>query len=399
MRKCILSLASAFFIIMLIIPAGPMAEDGPDAEGTVLVFMGDLAFNSMIDDRIVSQGREYPFEKMMKHIHDADLAFANLETPISERGHEEEGKYCTFRTGDEVVDSMVYADIDAVSLANNHCLDYGPDALNDTVSHLNGAGIEHAGLWYGNEVKNSKIPRPVIIDSDGLRFGFLAYTEDVRDHWMATDTRAGPMPLDRGLMEDDIEYASDRVDVLIVSIHWRKWPQYTEGPEPSDRELCRDVVDWGADIVMGHGPHTVHEVEGYGDGLILYSLGNAAMVTGNDTSDHSYIARVELAGSKLRSLELVPTYQETYRYVPMGAPITRSVEEGLNVTYEEVWGMYRNDIYDVVDDERDREWLIMVEELPWYAKSLLVVLLVTLITAVLLLGAAGIKRKGGVRGK
>jgi len=394
MRVRISLLASAFFISLLILPEGPLADTGSDDDGTLLVFMGDMAFNSRIDDRIVSQGKEYPFEEMMPIIEDADLTFANLETPISSRGREEEGKYCTFRADDVVIDSMLHAGIDAVSIANNHCLDYGYDALNDTVDHLEEAGIEHAGLWYGDRIGNCTITRPVIIEADGLKVGFLAYTEKVSDNWMASSERMGPMPLDRDLMESDIGYSVERVDLLIVSIHWRKWPQYTEGPESSDRDLCHDVIDWGADIVMGHGPHTVHEVEGYRDALILYSLGNSAMVTGNETSDFSYIARVELDGSGIRSLELVPIYQETYRYVPMGAPIARNSDEGFNVSHDDVWEMYDDDIYDIVEEERDREWLIMVTELPWYAKSLLFLLLVTLTASLLLLGAAAVRRRG-----
>jgi len=59
---------------------------------------------------------------------------------------------------------------------------------------------------------------------------------------------------------------------LIISIHWRKWPQYTDGPYPEDKELCHHVIDWGADLIVGTGPHTVHEIEGYNGGLILYSI-------------------------------------------------------------------------------------------------------------------------------
>ncbi|MFW3146866.1 MAG: CapA family protein, partial [Thermoplasmatota archaeon] len=226
---------------------------------------------------------------------------------------------------------------------------------------------------------------------NGLTIGLLAYTENVRDHWAASSSRPGPLPLDPGLMESDIRTSSKLVDILIVSIHWRKWPQYTEGPEDSDRALCRKTVEWGADVIMGHGPHTVHEVEGYGEGLILYSLGNAAMNTGNESSYNSYIAKVRMEDGSISELELLPIKRGTYRYVPMGTPIKRYAGEGFNVSRDRIQKMYENDIYGKIDEERGfRELLILWDTSPILFKALficasaVIILLVTLISISLL---------------
>ncbi|MGA1873643.1 MAG: CapA family protein [Thermoplasmatota archaeon] len=351
-----------------------------------IVLMGDIVFNGNLGRLAETQGDEYPFEEVLPHIEDADIILANLEGPISDRGTPEENKYSTFRMDPRSIRSLEYAGIDAVSLSNNHCLDYGPDALNDTLIYLDEAGIGHAGIFYGEDIGNATIERPVIITSGGITLGFLAYTEDVRGHWKADADFPGPLPLDRDLMEDDIRTSSNLVDILVVSIHWRKWPQYTEGPEPSDIELCHDVVDWGADIVMGHGPHTVHEVEGYGDSLVLYSLGNAQMDTGNDTSDLSYIARVRIVEGNIEGLELVPTYKKSYRYIPMGTPVERNPVTGLNVSREEVMMMYEDDIYGRVDDEWSRnDPRMLFATAPWYLRVLLVLLLISVAAALFVL--------------
>ncbi|MBN1389662.1 MAG: CapA family protein [Candidatus Thermoplasmatota archaeon] len=374
-----LPLLLAFAMTISGLPIGE-GSTGKESQDLLLVFMGDIALDGTLGRLTEVQGAEYPFEEILPHIDDADVTFANLESPVSTDGSPEEGKYCTFRMKPDSLESLRFAGIDEVSLSNNHCLDYGPEALNDTLVHLDQAGIAYAGIYYGETIENASVPRPTILISNEIRIGFLAYTEDVSDHWKAHDDLPGPMPLDRDLMEKDVKASRDLVDILIVSIHWRKWPQYTTGPEPQDIELCREIVDWGADIIMGHGPHTVHEIEEYKDSLIMYSLGNAAMDTGNDTSDRSYVAKVTISGGSVKGLELVPIYKRSYRYVPMGTPVERNSGTGLNVSREEVQNMYDVDTYDRVDSEWGKNDPRMIyATTPWYIKGLLVLLLLTVI--------------------
>jgi len=373
----------------MMVLSGLLISGGSEGEADqklTLVMMGDIVFNGNLGRLTETQGADYPFEEIHPYIEGADITLANLETPLSERGSPEEGKYCTFRMEPKTVESLKYAGIDAVSFSNNHCLDYGPDALNDTLDLLDEEGIGHAGIYFGDNIENAKIPRPLLITAGDLRIGLLAYTEDVSTHWRATDHYPGPMPLDRSLMESDIKASRDLVDLLIVSIHWRKWPQYTEEPEDKDIDLCHDVVDWGADIIMGHGPHTVHRVEGYKDSLILYSLGNVAMDNGNDTSDNSYITKVSIVDGKLDGLELIPIHKKSYRYIPMGTPIDRSYFDGYNISREEVLGMYDQDIYDLVDDEWGKNDIRMLYAIsPWYLKGLLGLLLLEIILLFILI--------------
>jgi poly-gamma-glutamate synthesis protein (capsule biosynthesis protein) len=373
----------AAIILSVCLSSTAYAQDEGEEEETILVFLGDVVFDRIIGDKIQAEGIQFPFEPMKPYLSDADLTFANLETPISERGKAEPDKYCTFRSDKNTVNCLIYAGIDTVSLANNHCLDYGHDALNDTLMYLDKTNISYAGLFYDDPIENSTINRPVILEANGLKFGFLAYAEDMRE-WIATNSTVGPMPLDTTLMKRDVEHCKEEVDFLIVSIHWRKWPQYTTGPEPNDKVICHNLIDWGADLIMGHGPHTVHEVEGYGDGLILYSLGNAAMDCGDELSDNSYVARVYLKGDTIFSLTLIPTVKQTYRYVPEGTPLTRNGATGLNVTYQEVMAMYTNDIFNVSEGEgaEKNEWFLYREEAPWYYKVLSVFVLLVSIAAI-----------------
>lgn len=383
-------LIASSFLFGIVLPTAQAEQE----RETIALFMGDVVLDGVMGDLIQARGFDYPFAGMKPMLDTSDITFANLETPISDQGEPEEDKYCTFRSSPGTLNSLTYAGIDAVSLANNHCLDYGYDAMNDTMYYLDRVNIAHAGIWYADMIENASIPRPAIVRRNGLDFGFLSYTEDVRGHWNADSQSAGPMPTSPSLMERDIKYSRDIVDVLVVSIHWRKWEdnvpghQYTTAPMDEDRELCRNAIDWGADIIMGHGPHVVHEIEGYNDGLILYSLGNAVMNNNYEVTYNSYLARVSLMGSDISEVTLIPTQKEAYRYVPKGTPLTEEVSDGMNITRDDILGMYSNNIYtnDHEDDFEKNAWYIFRMSDPIYYKALsLLVFLVSVAVIIFIL--------------
>jgi len=377
-------LSLTILIIAILIPMVHGTENERDPLS--LVFMGDIVIDGVMEERVNSQGPEYPFEMILPHLGDDEIRFANLEAPISDRGNAEEDKYATFRTEPGGERALTKAGIDVVSLSNNHCLDYGPDALYDTIDILDSNNIAHAGIWHGDDIDNSSPSRPLVLNKNGIKIGFLAYTEKVRSHWLANESYPGPLPLDMDLMREDISFTKEQVDILIVSIHWRKWPQYTQGPEEIDRVICRELIDLGVSIIMGHGPHTIHEIEQYNNGLILYSLGNVAMNAGNKSSYSSYVAKVKMDGEIIQELELIPIRRETYRYVPMGTPILKDAFAGFNVTYEEIWNMFEVDSYNVIDEEDGlNEISILIQDSPWYLKLLLSFALVLLVLLFILI--------------
>ncbi|MGA1793420.1 MAG: CapA family protein [Thermoplasmatota archaeon] len=396
LKGVLLSWIAMFLVVGSILIPSTSAEEG--GQKLTIAMMGDIVFNSGLGSLTEIEGIEYPFEEIVPLIDDADITLANLESPISDKGSPEEGKSSPFRMDPWTVDSLKYAGIDAVSLSNNHCLDYGPEALNDTMDLLEKEGIGHTGIYFGKRIENATIPRPLLITAGDFRIGLLAYTEDVRSHWVANEHFPGPLPMNRKIMENDIRTARDHVDLLIISVHWRKWPQYTDRPEPGDIDICHDMVDWGADIIMGHGPHTVHQVEEYRGALILYSLGNVAMANGNRTSFYSYIAKVNIVDGRIDGLELVPIYRKSFRYIPMGTPIERSSAKGYNITREEIFRMYDKDIYGRVDDELSKNDIrILLAISPWYLKALLVLLLVAIVFMLVLISRSALERMSSRR--
>jgi len=239
--------------------------------GVQLVFAGDVMLGRNVAKSISKKNRDYtfPFEKVASVIREADVAFCNLEGPISVHGERVEQRY-TFKVDPKAVNGLTYAGFDVVSLANNHILDYGPTGLSETIAYVEDSGIRHIGISDQNQPQT-----PAVFESDGLRIGYLAYA-DPKSPFMFPrkwrDFTTVSVRASKEAIEKDIAQLKENVDIVVVSVHWGIEYQ----TEHSDRqeELGRFMIDSGADIIAGHHPHVQQEPELYNGGLIIYSMGN-----------------------------------------------------------------------------------------------------------------------------
>jgi poly-gamma-glutamate capsule biosynthesis protein CapA/YwtB (metallophosphatase superfamily) len=228
----------------------------------------------------------------------ADLRFTNFETPLSDRGRPAE-KLAAIRSDPELAADFGKLGFDIVTLANNHVTDYGPDALADTVDAFERLGIAHVGA--GDSIAAAL--QPVVLERNGLKVGFIAFTCLAAPGAPATEERPGVAAIrvhsgyevnplweleepGEPLMvtirtrvdEDDCSVALERVralraevDLLCVSIHWG----YGGGADLAEyqRPLAHAVVEAGADAVLGNHVHGVQGIEIYEGAPVLYSPG------------------------------------------------------------------------------------------------------------------------------
>jgi poly-gamma-glutamate capsule biosynthesis protein CapA/YwtB (metallophosphatase superfamily) len=205
-----------------------------------------------------------------------DLVVCNLECCVSDRGAPTSlvsGKPFFFRAPPPAVHTLDAAGVGAVGLANNHALDFGPDALLDTLRHLDAAAIAAAGA--GRDAGDAC--RGLVVDADGVRLGLVA----VSDH--PAEYAAGPSSpgiahadLSRKLpawLTRELAELRERADVVIAFPHWG--PNMSTVPERWQRARARDMLEAGADLVAGHSAHVFHGVERRPRGLVLYDLGDA----------------------------------------------------------------------------------------------------------------------------
>jgi poly-gamma-glutamate capsule biosynthesis protein CapA/YwtB (metallophosphatase superfamily) len=198
----------------------------------------------------------------------ADLVVLNLECCISERGRrwDAPGKPFFFRAPPRAVELMALLGTDCVTLANNHALDYGVDALADTLDHLAAAGIATVGA--GADLEQAR--RPAVLAAGGLRVAVLGVTDHPADFAAGPD-RPGVAFADLSRTVPDWLLQTVRAadaDVLLVTPHWG--PNMTTAPVRHVRRAAGALVEAGATLVAGHSAHVPHGVAG----RVLYDLGD-----------------------------------------------------------------------------------------------------------------------------
>jgi len=198
----------------------------------------------------------------------ADLVMLNLECCISGRGRPwgAPGKPFFFRAPPRAVELLVLLGTDCVTLANNHALDYGVDALADTLEHLAAAGIATVGA--GADLDQAR--RPADLTAGGLRIMVLGVTDHPADFAAGPDQ---PGVAFADLVRQVPEWLLERVraaeaEVVLVTPHWG--PNMTSAPVRHVRRAAAALVDAGATLVAGHSAHVPHGV----GGPVLYDLGD-----------------------------------------------------------------------------------------------------------------------------
>ncbi len=253
------------------------AESETESEAEVadqpvnLVFSGDILLSDHVVNAYKKGGIRGVLDSQFQSVIDeADIFMANEEFPFSTRGTAAEDKQFTFRADPSLIFVFKELGIDIVTLANNHAMDYGTDALLDTCDTLDKAGIARVGA--GKNLDEAKAP--VILEAQGKKIGFLGASRVIPvGSWNATSTKPGMLTTyDPKILVDEIKKLRDQCDYLVVYVHWGI--ERNETPEDYQRSLGKQYIDAGADVVIGSHPHVLQGVEYYKGKPIVYSLGN-----------------------------------------------------------------------------------------------------------------------------
>jgi poly-gamma-glutamate capsule biosynthesis protein CapA/YwtB (metallophosphatase superfamily) len=228
-----------------------------------LALAGDTMLGRRVADTIAERGPDgLVADEVVAVAREADLFVLNLECCISERGkrRRDPGKPFFFRSPPAATRLLRRLGVDCVTLANNHALDYGDEALLDTIAHLDAAGIAHVGA--GPDLAAARAP--VILEADGFRLAVLGCADHPRE-WAAKSAAPGiAYGLDWVL--DALDAAE--ADAVLVTPHWG--PNMAPEPLPRIRAAAARLRAAGAMLVAGHSAHVFHGVED----AILYDLGD-----------------------------------------------------------------------------------------------------------------------------
>ncbi len=258
--------------LLEVLPFSRTAEQpAPDPVRTRLILGGDVMLSRHVAR--VARGKHdpaFPLRDLAPLLQAADIAFVNLESPFSDRGAVVEHGMI-FKAEPEMIAALELAGIDVVSTANNHARDQGSHGVEFTLDWLDRHRIAAVGTGKSAEAAHAG----VVIERNGLRFGFLAYTYDQSNGNHAdVDDRVAVM--DTARMREDVARLSSsgaaRADVIIVSMH--AGTEYSPKSNAQQVSFARAAIDAGARVVVGHHPHVTQPWERWGDGVIFYSLGN-----------------------------------------------------------------------------------------------------------------------------
>lgn len=265
-------------------------------------------------------------------LREADLCIAQLEAPISDRGAKAPNARLAMRSPVALASTLREAGIDLVSCAGNHCLDFGYEALSDTLRHLRAAGVQPCGA---GETLESAL-EPSYFTAGGVRVAVIAACSILPEGYAAQSQKPGCAPLraftvyepiepdqpgtpprtrsfphqgDLAALMERVRTARAAADWVLVSLHWGiHMVPFTLADY--QRAAAHALVDAGADAILGHHPHLLKGIELYRDRPVFYSLGNFAI-----EQPHLWDPAILEAPSFRHLISLHPEWDLTRQYM------------------------------------------------------------------------------------
>ena len=289
-------------------PSPTPAPATPTGPPTVTIgLVGDLMFARDVVTLMEQHGPGYAFERVTPLFAGVDLLVGNLEGTFSDRG-ERLDKYYTFRAPPRLAVALRDAGFDAVSLANNHALDYGPVSLADTRATLDAIGVGYFGAGAGTD----EAMRPLVLEAPAGRVALLGFSA-VASSVFASKSGPGVARATAEVVATEVGAAAADVDYVVVVFHFGR--EYDAVPTSEQRALAHAAADAGAVLVVGHHAHVLQPWERRGDALILYGLGNFVfdldredLATLGEGPFATVVAVVELSEHAPPRLAFLPAY-------------------------------------------------------------------------------------------
>lgn len=253
----------------------PLAPPEPKVHRATLTAVGDIiVYSSMMRDAQTKDGYDfrYMFAEVKEYFEDADLVFANQESMI---GGAALGltDYPRFNSPFAIADALKELGVSVVSIANNHTLDRGEQAVHNAAAYWNELGIPYTGAYVSAEDAS----RIRTLTASDIKFAFLAYTYGTNGLPSPADKPWIVNRLDEKKIAKDIKEACELADVVVVSYHFGN--EYERMPNEEQKKWAQLAADHGAHIVLGHHPHVLQPLEWLEQPngeqtLVAYSLGN-----------------------------------------------------------------------------------------------------------------------------
>ncbi len=271
---------------------------------------GDIIPGRHVAEKMAQKGVLYPFQNVAPYTQGADIVFADLECPLSDR-FKPPYSGTTFLAPTSTIQGIKLLGINVVALANNHSTNFGAGPFLDTINLLDANQIKHVG---GGR-NSAEAYAPLFMEVKGIKIAFLNYNA-ILGSVNATESRAGTTWVDLPpwakdnpqhvkMVQDAVSGAKKQADLVIVSFHWSE--EYKYYPNSSMVNMAHASIDAGADMVIGSHPHCIQGIEYYKNGFIAYSLGN--FIFDQMWAEYTrlgFIAKMKLQHHWLIEIQLLP---------------------------------------------------------------------------------------------
>lgn len=320
-----------------------------------LIMFGDALIHQAVYDDAHQGNGVYDFSDMFTSMHfikEYDLAYYNQETIL---GGDYLGlsTYPRFNTPQAYGDFMIELGFNLVSLANNHTMDKGEEAILNSIAYWRDKEVVSAGSYLSFEDRNEI----KVYEKNGITYAFLSYTYGTNGIMVPQGKEYLVNVYNKEMLQEDIEMYRPLVDYLIVSMHWGD--EYVLKPNQQQIEYAKFLADLDVDLVIGTHSHCVQPIEWIDDTLVVYSLGN--MISGQDTLLKQIGGIVALKVNKVKigddthtttndiEVDLVYTYSKNIRNykLMMFDEITEEVMADKEKVYETYTSVLKNDNPDI----------------------------------------------------
>lgn len=290
-----------FFLSNMALPASDLSENQESDEITI-VAVGDITIGSNFTPLIEKQGAAIFFEKVESIIKSADIATASLNTSISDRGEPNTNRDPRFRAAPGLARALANAGFDAVSLAAPYVMDFGIEALEDTISNLEWYNVKPIGA--GNTPALANAPTWVKVESK--KIALLGYLRGNEFNIASVDPIASAA---YSQMMKAVQQVRDSAELVIVWLHWGKQNSEEKTRQASiDRQriFAHALIDNGADLVLCQQLHSLGGIEIYNEKPIVYSLADFIFDEYELQHVRTIIPKITFVEGSLKSIELIP---------------------------------------------------------------------------------------------
>lgn len=243
----------------------------PEEYKISLLATGDGLIHSVIYRSYDKGNGNYDFTDALKYVKDIvkkyDIAYYNQETPTGDSSIPYSG-YPMFYTPSAYVDAMKNAGFNTVSLASNHSLDKGEKGILNTVKYFKETNLLYNGMSDSEDDRNNFI----IKEKNNVTYTMLSYTTLTNGLQVPSGKNYLLNLYDKEQVKKDIEAVRDKVDLLIVAMHWGI--EYQNTPNKEQTEIANYLSSLGVDIIIGNHPHILQPITKINDTIVMYSLGN-----------------------------------------------------------------------------------------------------------------------------